>query len=201
MCESYDVTRIGLTGGIGSGKSTVASMLAAKGAVVIDADQIARDIVEPGSPALDELVAAFGGGILRTDGTLDRGELARLAFTDSQHTKDLNAIMHPRISAESSARIAAAPAGSVVIYDMPLLVETGQVSTVDRVVVVDVPVEIQRERAIGRGLEAQDVDRRIEAQATREQRLEVADHVIDNSGNLSHTRAQVDLLWDSLKSE
>lgn len=176
-------------------------MLAAKGAVVIDADQIARDIVEPGSPALDELVAAFGGGILRTDGTLDRGELARLAFTDSQHTKDLNAIMHPRISAESSARIAAAPAGSVVIYDMPLLVETGQVSTVDRVVVVDVPVEIQRERAIGRGLEAQDVDRRIEAQATREQRLEVADHVIDNSGNLSHTRAQVDLLWDSLKSE
>ncbi len=195
------MTRIGLTGGIGSGKSTVASMLAAKGAVVIDADQIARDIVEPGSPALDELVAAFGGGILRTDGTLDRGELARLAFTDSQHTKDLNAIMHPRISAESSARIAAAPAGSVVIYDMPLLVETGQVSTVDRVVVVDVPVEIQRERAIGRGLEAQDVDRRIEAQATREQRLEVADHVIDNSGNLSHTRAQVDLLWDSLKSE
>ena len=195
------MTRIGLTGGIGSGKSTVASMLSAKGAVVIDADQIARDIVEPGSLALNELVAAFGPAILRADGTLDRGELARLAFADSRRTKELNAIMHPRISAESSARIAAAPAGSVVIYDMPLLVETGQSSTVDRVVVVDVPVEIQRERAIGRGLEVQDVDRRIEAQATREQRLKVADHVIDNSGNLSHTRNQVDLLWDSLKSE
>jgi dephospho-CoA kinase len=195
------VARIGLTGGIGSGKSTVASMLAAKGAVIIDADQISREIVEPGQPALDEIVAVFGPGVLREDGTLNRGELARLAFADKDQTKRLNAIMHPRISAESSARISAAPAGSIVVYDMPLLVETKQDSAVDHVIVVDVPVETQRERAIGRGLEAEDVDRRIEAQATREQRLAVAHTVIDNSGSIEKTQAQVDSLWASLQAE
>jgi dephospho-CoA kinase len=201
VCKSYDVTRIGLTGGIGSGKSTVASMLAAKGAVIIDADQISREIVEPGQPALEEIVAVFGAGVLRPDGSLDRGELARLAFADKAMTKRLNAIMHPRISAESAARIASAPPGSVVIYDMPLLVETGQASAVTRVVVVDVPVSVQRERAITRGMEPTDVDRRIEAQATREQRLAVASDVIDNSGTLERTQGQVDALWESLKAE
>jgi len=195
------MARIGLTGGIGSGKSTVASMLAAKGAVIIDADQISREIVEPGQPALDEIVASFGPGVLRPDGTLNRGELARLAFADKDQTKRLNAIMHPRISAESAARIAAAPASSIVVYDMPLLVETKQDSAVDHVIVVDVPAETQRERAIGRGLEAEDVDRRIEAQATREQRLAVAHTVIDNSGSLEKTQAQVDSLWASLQAE
>ena len=195
------MARIGLTGGIGSGKSTVASMLAAKGAVIIDADQISREIVEPGQPALDEIVAVFGPSVLREDGTLNRGELARLAFADKDLTKRLNAIMHPRISAESAARISAAPAGSIVVYDMPLLVETKQDSAVDHVIVVDVPVETQRERAIGRGLEAEDVDRRIEAQATREQRLAVANTVIDNSGSIEKTQAQVDSLWASLQTE
>jgi dephospho-CoA kinase len=201
MCQSWEVTRIGLTGGIGSGKSTVASMLAAKGAVIIDADQISREIVEPGQPALEEIVAVFGAGVLRPDGSLDRGELARMAFADKAMTKRLNAIMHPRISAESAARIASAPPGSVVIYDMPLLVETGQASAVGRVVVVDVPVSVQRERAIARGLEPTDVDRRIEVQATREQRLAVASDVIDNSGTLERTQEQVDALWQSLKAE
>jgi dephospho-CoA kinase len=195
------MARIGLTGGIGSGKSTVATMLAAKGAVIIDADQISREIVEPGQPALDEIVSVFGDGVLREDGTLDRGELARLAFADKEQTKRLNAIMHPRISAESAARIAAAPTGSIVVYDMPLLVETKQDSAVDHVIVVDVPVEIQRERAIGRGLEAEDVNRRIEAQATREQRLAIAHTVIDNSSTLAMTQAQVDSLWASLQAE
>jgi dephospho-CoA kinase len=176
-------------------------MLAAKGAVIIDADQISREIVEPGQPALDEIVSVFGAGVLREDGTLDRGELARLAFADKEQTKRLNAIMHPRISAESAARIAAAPAGSIVVYDMPLLVETKQDTAVDHVIVVDVPVEIQRERAIGRGLEAEDVDRRIEAQATREQRLAIAHTVIDNSSTLAMTQAQVDSLWASLQAE
>ena len=194
------MTRIGLTGGIGSGKTTVAAMLAAKGAVIIDADQISREIVEPGQPALDEIVNVFGAGVLRDDGTLNRGELARLAFSDKELTKRLNAIMHPRISAESAARIAAAPAHSIVIYDMPLLVETKQDSAVDHVIVVDVPVETQRERAIGRGLDAEDVDRRIQAQATREQRLAVAHTVIDNSHTLAETQAQVDRLWNSLLS-
>ena len=195
------MARIGLTGGIGSGKSTVAAMLAAKGAVVIDADQISREIVEPGQPALDEIVASFGPGILRADGTLNRGELARLAFADKDQTKRLNAIMHPRISAISAARIAAAPTGAVVIYDMPLLVETKQDSAVDHVIVVDVPVQVQRDRAIARGLDPVDVDRRIEAQATREARLAVANSVIDNSGDLKATAAQVDSLWESLQAE
>jgi dephospho-CoA kinase len=176
-------------------------MLAVKGAVIIDADQISREIVEPGQPALEEIVTVFGEGILRDDGTLNRGELARLAFSDKAMTKRLNAIMHPRLSAESAARIAAAPTDAIVIYDMPLLVETKQDSAVDHIIVVDVPVEIQRERAVGRGLDAADVDRRIEAQATREQRLDVAHTVIDNSGSLADTQAQVDALWTSLKPE
>jgi dephospho-CoA kinase len=195
------VARIGLTGGIGSGKSTVAAMLAERGAVIIDADQISREIVQPGSPALAEIVTVFGPGVLREDGTLNRGDLARLAFSSKEQTKRLNAIMHPRISAESAARIAAAPADSIVIYDMPLLVETKQDAAVDHVIVVDVPVEIQRERAIARGLDPADVDRRIEAQATREQRLVVADTVIDNSGDLQSTSRQVDDLWRLLQSE
>ncbi|MEY4136593.1 MAG: hypothetical protein RL205_721 [Actinomycetota bacterium] len=201
LCHSWTVTRIGLTGGIGSGKSTVAAMFADKGAVIIDADQISRDLVKPGMPALAELVTEFGDGILRSDGSLDRGELARLAFADKERTQRLNAIMHPRISAESGARIAAAPVGAVVIYDMPLLVETQQASTVDQVIVVDVPVETQRSRAIARGLDPEDVDRRIQAQATREQRLSVATSVIDNSADLDATRAQVDLIWESLQAE
>jgi len=176
-------------------------MLAAKGAIIIDADQISREIVEPGQPALKEIVALFGAGVLRDDGTLNRGELARLAFADKEQTKRLNAIMHPRISAESAARIAAAPSDAVVIYDMPLLVETKQDSAVDHVIVVDVPVATQRERAIGRGLDAEDVDRRIEVQATREQRLAVAHTVIDNSGELDDTQRQVDALWESLQPE
>lgn len=195
------MARIGLTGGIGSGKTTVAAMLAERGAVIIDADQISREIVRPGSPALGEIVTVFGPGVLREDGTLNRGELARLAFSDKEQTKRLNAIMHPRISAESAARIAAAPADSIVVYDMPLLVETKQDAAVDHVIVVDVPVEIQRERAIARGLDPVDVDRRIEAQATREQRLAVADTVIDNSGDLDSTSRQVDDLWLLLQSE
>ena len=201
MCESSRVTRIGLTGGIGSGKSTVAAMFADKGAVIIDADQISRELVEPGMPALDEIVSVFGAGVLRSDGSLDRAELARLAFADAAMTTRLNAIMHPRISAESASRIASAPPGSLVIYDMPLLVETGQAAAVDRIIVVDVPVETQRERAIARGMEPTDVDRRIQAQATREQRLAVATAVIDNSGTLERTQAQVDALWHSLKAE
>ena len=195
------MARIGLTGGIGSGKSTVAAMFAELGAVIIDADQISREIVEPGQPALAEIVRVFGPGVLREDGTLDRGELARIAFGDKEQTKRLNAIMHPRISAESAARITAAPEGALVIYDMPLLVETKQDSAVDHVIVVDVPVQTQRERAIARGMDPQDVDRRIEVQATREQRLAVAHTVIDNSEDLDSTGAQVKSVWESLQAK
>lgn len=190
------MVRIGLTGGIGSGKSTVAALLAEHGAVVIDADQIARDLVEPGEPALAALVTEFGPRILQADGSLSRGELARLAFSDPVATERLNAIMHPLIGAESARRMAAGPSDGVVVYDMPLLVEAGQRDLVDLVVVVDVPEEIQVDRAVRqRGLDEEDVRRRMEVQAVREDRLAVADVVIDNSGDLAATRAQVEALW------
>jgi dephospho-CoA kinase len=195
--------RLGLTGGIGAGKSTVAALLADHGAVIIDADAIAREIVQPGTPALVELVDAFGVGILRDDGSLNRGELARLAFADSDAAARLNGIMHPAIRAESERRIAdaAARGASVVVYDMPLLVETGQQDVVDVVVVVDVPEEMQVERAVTlRGLDEDDVRRRMQVQASREQRRAAADVVIDNSGDREATARQVEALWQGWAS-
>lgn len=188
--------RIGLTGGIGSGKTTVASLLEGLGAVIVDADQISRDLVEPGGLALGELVTEFGPRILQADGSLSRGELAALAFSDPRATVRLNEIMHPLIREEAQRRIAANPDAAVVVYDMPLLVETGQADLVDVVVVVDVPEELQLDRAVRlRGLDEADVRRRMEAQATREERLAAADVVIDNSGDLADTARQVDELW------
>ena len=131
--------KVGLTGGIGSGKSTVAEMFARRGAVVIDADAIARELVEPGQPALHELVDEFGEGIIAADGSLKRSELARIAFADPSATQRLNAIMHPLIRAETQRRLSRAAAADVVLYDMPLLFETHQQDLVDVVVVVDVP--------------------------------------------------------------
>ena len=191
--------RIGLTGGIGSGKSTVAGMLEARGAVIIDADAIARGLVEPGQPALVALADEFGESILQPDGSLSRASLASLAFRDPGTTDRLNAIMHPLIAEESRRLMDSAPSDAVVVYDMPLLVETGQQSLVDMVVVVDVPEEMQVERAVGmRGLDAEDVRRRMAVQATRDQRRAVADVVIENSGSLDETEAQVDRLWRTL---
>jgi dephospho-CoA kinase len=194
--------RLGLTGGIGSGKSTVAGMLAERGAVVIDADQIARDLVGPGGEALAELVTEFGPRILQQDGSLSRGELASLAFSDPRATERLNAIMHPLIRAEAERRIADSPTSAVVVYDMPLLVETGQADLVDVVVVVDVPEDVQVDRAVRlRGLDREDVLRRMEVQATRADRRAAADVVIDNSGDLAETQAQVAALWASLTGD
>lgn len=191
--------RLGLTGGIGSGKSTVARMLAERGAVVVDADQIARELVEPGGAALAELVTEFGPRILQADGSLSRGELASMAFSDPRATERLNAIMHPLIGAEAQRRINDEPEAAVVVYDMPLLVETGQADLVDVVVVVDVPEAVQLDRAVRlRGLDEADVRRRMSVQASREERLARADVVIDNSGSLPQTHEQVDQLWDRL---
>ncbi len=195
------MTRVGLTGGIGSGKSTVAAMLADRGAVIIDADQIARDLVEPGEAALVELVTEFGPRILREDGSLSRAELAAMAFSDPRATARLNEIMHPLIRAEAARRLAAAPDVPVVVYDMPLLVETGQADLVDVVVVVDVPEDVQMDRAVRlRGLDEADVRRRMEVQAAREDRIEAADAVIDNSGTVEETGAAVAELWAWLLS-
>lgn len=189
---------LGVTGGIGSGKSTVARLLAERGACVIDADAISREIVEPGSPALTELVAAFGPGILHADGSLNRGGLAAAAFSDPDGTARLNSIMHPRIAAVAAERLAASQA-AVIVYDMPLLVETGQQDLVDHIVVVDVPEDVQIARAVAmRGLQEDDVRRRIAAQARRDDRIAVADTVIDNSGSPEETEEQIDRLWRSV---
>ena len=193
--------RVGLTGGIGSGKSTVASLLLERGATVIDADAIARQVVEPGQPALSALVSEFGDEIVRADGTLNRGELAHIAFSDPAATARLNNIMHPAIKAETARLIELAGPDAIVIHDMPLLVETGQHDLVDCVVVVDVPETTQLERAVGlRGLTEADVERRMAAQVSRQDRLAFADIVIDNSGSIDDTVRQVDALWEDLQN-
>ncbi|MDO5513493.1 dephospho-CoA kinase [Corynebacterium sp.] len=192
---------IGLTGGIGSGKTSVADLLRSHGLPVIDADQLAREVVEPGQPALAELAEAFGEEILEADGSLNRGELATRAFADEDSTRRLNDITHPRIMALRDERIDAARAdGEVaVIYDMPLLVEKGQHADMDLVVVVDVDVDKRVERLVsGRGLDESDVRRRMAAQATDAERLAVADVVIDNNGAREDLAPQVQALVDQI---
>ncbi|HBJ72473.1 MAG TPA: dephospho-CoA kinase [Actinobacteria bacterium] len=191
--------RVGLTGGIGSGKSTIAAMFQKLGAHIIDADQIGRDIVEPGAPAIAELAAAFGDSIVAADGSLVRAELARIAFQTPELTAQMNGIMFPRIVDETNKRFADAEAAGerIVIYDIPLLTEMGT-DLVQMAIVVDVPVETQVERAVSRGLPEDDVRRRIAVQQKREDRLALADFVIDNSGTLEQTQEQVERIWVSL---
>ena len=188
--------RVGLTGGIGSGKSTVVDTLADMGAAVVDADEIARRVVAPGSSVLGRLAEKFGSDILLEDGTLDRALLAQRAFADERGTRRLNEITHPAIREQAERDISRAEETStIVVYEMPLLVESGQVSLVDVVVVVDVPESMQIDRAVQRGMDDGDVRRRMLRQASREQRLDAADAVIDNSGSYDATRAQIDVLW------
>jgi dephospho-CoA kinase len=174
-------------------------MFKAHGAHIIDADQIARDIVLPGAPAIEDLVAAFGPTIKAEDGSLVRPELARIAFQTPELTKQMNDIMFPRIVDETTHRFAAAEAAghAIVIYDIPLLTEMGS-DLVSMAIVVDVPVETQVARAVSRGLPEDDVRRRIAVQQTREERLAIADFVIDNSGDLAETQDQVDRIWSAL---
>ena len=191
---------VGVTGGIGSGKSTVTALLAQRGATVIDADQLARQIVEPGSPALQLLVDRFGASILHADGSLNRAKLADLAFRDPTGTSDLNAIMHPRIAALAAERMAAMPS-PVIVYDMPLLIETSQADLVDFIVVVDVDPSTQLERALAKGIwTPADIERRMAAQADRETRLGFADFVITNDGPLTDLDPQVERLWHVLSA-
>jgi dephospho-CoA kinase len=189
--------RVALTGGIGSGKSTVARLLADHGAMIVDADAIAREVVAPGQPALDEIAAAFGPDVVAPDGTLDRARLASIVFGDDEALARLNAITHPRIAERSAELLAQAPEDAVVVYDMPLLVEQGPsaVQGWDLVIVVDSSDDIRLERLIARGMEPQDARRRMDAQASRAERSAVADIVLDNSGSHEGLEAQVDLLW------
>lgn len=190
---------IGLTGGIGSGKTTVAERLRQKGAFVVDADKVAREIVEPGQPALAELADAFEG-VITGDGGLDRAELARQAFATTAATDKLNAITHPRIRARTTELFdtAAAEGREVVVYDMPLLIENGETETVDTVLVVDAPDEVRITRLVARGLEEDDARRRLAAQVDRDTRLAVADVVLDNGGDVQSLIDQVDAFWEQV---
>lgn len=194
--------KVGLTGGIGSGKSTVARMLGGTGFAVVDADQIARDIMAPGSPVLDEVAAAFGADLIGDDGALDRGGLARRAFATKEDTQRLNAITHPAIRAESERRFAAAEeAGEqAVIYDMPLLVDLGLNQDMDLTVVVDVDKEERIRRLVDkRGLDEADARARMAQQIDDAARLAAADVVIDNNGPLEALEPQVDALIKKIK--
>lgn len=175
-------------------------MFARRGAVVIDADAIARELVEPGEPALHELVDEFGVSIIAADGSLKRSELARIAFEDPRATERLNAIMHPLIRAETQRRLTTAQNAEIILYDMPLLFETHQEDLVDVVVVVDVPEAQQVKRAVRRGLDEADVRRRMEVQTSRSRRVTEADFVIDNSGSRRNTERQVQGIWDELRA-
>ena len=191
---------IGLTGGIGSGKSTVSSRLAELGAFIVDADLVAREIVEPGQPALAELADAFDG-VLNPDGTLNRAELARQAFATPEATEKLNAITHPRIRArtEELFKQGRESGAQVLVYDMPLLIENGEVDKVDHVLVVDAPDELRIDRLVQhRGLDENDARRRIAAQIDRATRLNAADTVLDNSGTVEQLLEQVDGFWGGL---
>ena len=190
---------VGLTGGIGAGKSTVAAMLAARGAVVIDADAIAREVVETGMPALAALVDRFGPEILRPDGSLDRPALAAVAFVDDETRKELEAITHPAIGAEFLRRVAEAPADAVVVHDVPLLVESKRGFEYGAVIVVEAPLEVRLDRLEARGVARDDARRRIGLQATDEDRRKVATWVVDNSGDVGHLEKQVGEIWSELE--
>jgi dephospho-CoA kinase len=188
--------QIGLTGGIGSGKSAVARRFAELGALVIDADLVAREVVEPGTDGLAAVVAEFGEQVLDGDGRLDRPALARVVFADEAARGRLNAILHPRIRARVAERIAVASPGTVVVQDVPLLAETGQAGAFDLVVVVEAPAELRVQRLVrDRGMPAEQARARMAAQATDEQRRAIADVVIVNDGTLEDLRAQVDRCW------
>lgn len=192
---------IALTGGIGAGKSTVASMLVEKGAVLVDADRIAREVVEPGRPALAALVERFGPEILAEDGTLDRGALADVGFASEEAKRDLEAITHPAIGEEFLRRVAAAPDDAVVLHDIPLLAESTTRSGEDYagVIVVEACAETRLDRLVDRGMARDDAQRRMAAQATDTQRRALATWVVDNGGDLAALEARVDEVWAAIE--
>jgi len=191
--------RVGLTGGIASGKSTVAELLVELGAVLIDGDALAREVVARGTPGLAQVVAEFGEDLLTPEGDLDRAALGRIVFADEAARRRLEGITHPLIFERYAELEASAPEDAVVVHDIPLLAESGRADTFDEVVVVDVPVEVQVERMLrDRGWTLDEAESRIAAQASREDRLAIATYVIDNTGSLEDLRARVAEVYDAL---
>ncbi|NXY98169.1 dephospho-CoA kinase [Streptomyces sp. BR123] len=191
--------RVGLTGGIGAGKSEVSRLLAGYGAILVDSDRIAREVVEPGTPGLAGIVAAFGESVLTSEGTLDRPKLGSIVFADQEKLRTLNGIVHPLVRARSAELEAAAGPDAIVVHDVPLLTENGLAPLYDLVVVVDAapPTQLARLTAL-RGMAEDEARARMAAQATREQRLAVATLVIDNDGPLEALEPQVRAVWDEL---
>jgi dephospho-CoA kinase len=196
------VRTIGLTGGIGSGKSTVSALLARRGAVIIDADAITKELQQPGTEVFDAMVERFGPGIVAADGTLDRQAVADIVFADEDALKDLNGIVHPAVGAETTRRIVEqADTDHLVVLDIPLLVESAGTRPVAGILVVDVDPEIAVERLVSqRGFSEADARARMARQASRDERLSKADLVLDNSGTLEDLERQIDELWPQIEA-
>lgn len=195
------MSRVGLTGGIAAGKSAVSRVLRDLGAVVIDADQLAREVVAKGTPGLDAVVAEFGEGLLGADGELDRPAMARLVFADEDARRRLEAIVHPLVFERIVAIESATGPDDVVVHDIPLLAESGRAGTFDAVLVVDAPAEVQVDRMVRlRGWTEDEARARIAAQASRQDRLAVATHVIDNTGTVEDLRDRVEEVFEELRS-
>jgi dephospho-CoA kinase len=190
---------VGLTGGVGSGKSTVSALLAEHGAVIIDADAIAREVVEPGTPGFAAVVEQFGDAVVAADGRLDRPALAAVVFRDEDQRAALNSIVHPLVGQRTGELSAAAPEGAIVVYDVPLLVESNLAAGFDVVVVVEADVETRLSRLAERGMSDQDARDRMAIQATDEERRAVADEVILNEGTLDELKARIDGVWQRLQ--
>lgn len=193
---------IGLTGGIAAGKSTVADVFAQLGARVIDADRVARDVVEPGTPGLEAIREAFGDGVIRADGALDRAALGRIVFADADTRRRLEAIVHPRVQAEVARRIEQAPEEAAVVYDVPLLVEAAVDQPFGGIVTVSAPAETRVRRLVTqRGMDEADARARVAAQASEEERLARADYVVDASGSLADTRRRAREVWAQIAAQ
>jgi dephospho-CoA kinase len=190
--------KIGLTGGVGVGKSTVAALLEKRGARIIDADQLAREVVQPGTGGLEAVVARFGGRVVSPDGRLDRAALAEIVFADPAARADLNAIVHPLVRQRARKLMADAPPGTVIVYDVPLLVENKLADDFDAVVVVEAPFELRIARLIERGLSEAQARARMASQATDAQRRAIANYVLINDGSTEALVANVDELWEKL---
>jgi dephospho-CoA kinase len=198
------VITVGLTGGIGSGKSEVSRLLAARGAVVIDADLLAREVVAPGTPGLERITAEFGPEVLQPDGSLDRAALGTRVFSDPESLARLNAIVHPLVGERTAQLLqqARASGADVVVHDVPLLVENGLAEMYDAVVVVAANPQTQLDRLVRlRGMSEQEAQQRIDAQAPLEAKLAAARHVLRNDGPLDELAPQVDQLWGTLRHE